>query len=116
MGILTFSEAYFFINVYVSSVMSKYNATTTHDRQTDTWADKTLLHSASQANIGVDFPLPTKRDSFYAEHETQLDSQLPSSGLSLYGQDSSLSGVRSSALGRPSIVTNVSYFNHIYIF
>ncbi|KAF7837963.1 RNA-binding KH domain-containing protein PEPPER-like [Senna tora] len=87
-----------------------YNATITQDRQTDTWADKSLLHRASQTSINADFPLPTKRDSFYAERENQLDSQLPSSGLSLYGKDSSFSGVRSSALSRAgaSIVTNVT--------
>lgn len=56
-------------------------------------------------------PLPTKRDSILAERESQLDSFLPSSTMSLYGQESSLSGVRSSALGRVSapIVTTVSY-------
>jgi len=55
-------------------------------------------------------PLPSKRDSILAERESQLDSLLPSSTMSLYGQDSSLSGVRS-ALGRVGapIVTTVSY-------
>lgn len=97
--------------------MCKYNATTTLERQTDTWSDKAMLPSASQTSFSADFPLPTKRDSFYAERENQLDKQLPSSGLSLYGQDSSLSGVRSSALGRSGapIVTTVSYFNNSHV-
>ncbi|XP_028788396.1 LOW QUALITY PROTEIN: RNA-binding KH domain-containing protein PEPPER-like [Neltuma alba] len=86
-----------------------YNATTTQDRQADAWADKTSLHNASQNSISVDVPLSTKRDSLFVERETHLDSQLPSSAMSLYGQDSSLPGVRSSTLGRGGapIVTNV---------
>ncbi|PNX98270.1 poly (rC)-binding protein 3-like [Trifolium pratense] len=55
-----------------------------------------------------DIPLPTKRDSIFADRESHLD-LLPSSTMSLYGQDSSLSGVRSSTLSRVGapIVTTV---------
>jgi hypothetical protein len=62
-----------------------------------------------------DIPLPTKRDSIFADRESHLDSLLSSS---IYGQDSSLSGVRSSTLGRVGapIVTTVSYFNHMHFF
>ncbi|KAM5578701.1 hypothetical protein ABKV19_008823 [Rosa sericea] len=35
------------------------------------------------------------------EKTSQLESQLPSSGLSIYGQEASLSSIRSSGLGRP---------------
>lgn len=60
-----------------------------------------------------DIPFPTKRDSVFADRESHLDSLLSSSTMSLYGQDSSLSGVRSSSLSRVGapIVTTVSYFN-----
>jgi hypothetical protein len=64
-----------------------------------------------------DIHLPTKRDSIFADRESHLD-LLSSSTMSLYGQDSSLSGVRSSTLGRVGapIVTTVSYFNHMHFF
>ncbi|KAK7265213.1 hypothetical protein RJT34_32829 [Clitoria ternatea] len=87
-----------------------YNATISQERQADTWADKPSLHSAAQPSIVADIPLPTKRDSLFADRESQLDSFLPPSTMSLYGQDSSLSSLRSSALSRPSappIVTTV---------
>ncbi|TKY72769.1 RNA-binding KH domain-containing protein PEPPER [Spatholobus suberectus] len=86
-----------------------YNAPISQDRQAETWSDKSLLHTTSQTSIFADIPLSTKRDSVVADRESQLDSLLPSSTMSLYGQDSSLSGVRSSALGRVGapIVTTV---------
>ncbi|WJX91048.1 hypothetical protein P8452_72879 [Trifolium repens] len=85
------------------------NATIAQDRQTDAWADKPSLHSASQSSIVTDIPLSSKRDSFFADRESQLDSLLSSSTMSLYGQDSSISGLRSSAFNRASasIVTTV---------
>lgn len=94
----------------------KGNATISQDRQTDAWADKPSLHSASQTSIVADIPLSNKRDSFYADRESQLESFISSSSMSLYGQDSSLSGLRSSALSRatPPIVTTVSSFKHSY--
>ncbi|CAJ1941757.1 unnamed protein product [Sphenostylis stenocarpa] len=87
-----------------------YNATISQERQVDnTWVDKPSLHSASQPNIVNDVPLSSKRDSLFADRESQLDSLLPSSTMSIYGHDSSLSGLRSSALSRTSapIVTTV---------
>lgn len=90
----------------------KCNATISQDRQTDAWADKPSLHSASQPSIVAD--IPTQRDSFFADRESQLDSLLSSSTMSLYGQDSSsISGLRSSAFNRASasIVTTVSNSN-----
>ncbi|RYR13712.1 hypothetical protein Ahy_B04g070558 isoform E [Arachis hypogaea] len=56
------------------------------------------LHIASQTSIFSDISLPTKRDSVFADRGSLLDSLLPSSTVSVYGQDSSLSAVRSSAL------------------
>lgn len=96
-------------------MLFKYNAPAPHERQAETWSDKSSLHTnpqIPQTSIFADIPLSTKRDSVYADRETQLDSLLPSSTMSLYGQDSSLSGVRSSALGRVGapIVTTVSYY------
>lgn len=86
------------------------NATISQDRQTDAWADKPSLRSASQPSIVADIPLSTKRDSFFVDRESQLDSLLSSSTMSLYGHDSSsISGLRSSAFNRASasIVTTV---------
>ncbi|XP_027334228.1 RNA-binding KH domain-containing protein PEPPER-like [Abrus precatorius] len=86
-----------------------YNAPILQDRQAETWSDKSLLHTNSQTSIFADIPLPTKRDSVLTDRESQLDSLFPSSTVSLYGQDSSLSSVSSSALGRVGapIVTTV---------
>ncbi|KAK7329739.1 hypothetical protein VNO77_23916 [Canavalia gladiata] len=86
-----------------------YNATISQERPADTWVEKPSLHSASQPSIVADIPLSTKRDSLFSDRESQLDSLLPPSTMSLYGQDSSFSGLRSSALSRPSapIVTTV---------
>ncbi|KAF7806678.1 RNA-binding KH domain-containing protein PEPPER-like [Senna tora] len=86
-----------------------YNSTISQDRQADTWADKSSMHTASQTSISADIPLSAKRDTLFADRESHLDTQLASSAVSLYGQDSSLSGVRSSALSRAGapIVTTV---------
>ncbi|KAL1359376.1 hypothetical protein HN51_004694 [Arachis hypogaea] len=74
-----------------------YTAPTTQPHQAETLADKSL-HIASQTSIFSDISLPTKRDSVFADRGSLLDSLLPSSTVSVYGQDSSLSAVRSSAL------------------
>ncbi|KAK7303936.1 hypothetical protein RJT34_14860 [Clitoria ternatea] len=86
-----------------------HNAPISQERQTETWSDKSLLHTTSHTSIFADVSLPTKKDSVLADCETQLESSLPSSAMSLYGQDSSLSRVRSSALSRVGapIVTTV---------
>ena len=94
----------------------KYNASISQERQVDTtWVDKPSLHSASQPSIANDIPLSSKRESLFADRESHLDSFLPPSTMSIYGQDSSLSSLRSSALSRssaPPIVTTVSNFKH----
>ncbi|XP_057979306.1 RNA-binding KH domain-containing protein PEPPER [Malania oleifera] len=86
-----------------------YNAMMLQDRQVETWADKSLMHSSSQTGISSDYPISVKRDPVFLDRETQMASKIPPSGLSLYGQDSGLSGLRSSGLGRPvaPIVTQV---------
>lgn len=83
----------------------QYTAPISQERQPDTWADKSLLHTGG----GTNYPLTTTRESLFLNRETQLESQLPSSGLSIYGQEASLSSLRSSGLGRPGapIVTQV---------
>jgi poly(rC)-binding protein 2/3/4 len=89
----------------------QYTAPISQDRQPDTWADKSLLHSATQTGGGTNYPLTTMRESLFLNRETQLESQLPSSGFSIYGQEASLSALRSSGLGRPGapIVTQVGH-------
>ncbi|KAF8392813.1 hypothetical protein HHK36_021050 [Tetracentron sinense] len=89
-----------------------YNATISQDRAVETWADKTqsLLRTASQTAVSSDYPLSLKRDSLFLDRETQLESQIRHSGLSPYGQDSGLAGLRSSGLGRAAvpIVTQIT--------
>ncbi|PON92615.1 Polyribonucleotide nucleotidyltransferase [Trema orientale] len=87
-----------------------YNAPTSQERQVETWVDKSSLHGASQTGLATNYPLPAKRDSLFLERESQLESQLPSSRISLYGQDQSLPGVRSTGLGRTvaPIVTQIA--------
>ncbi|KAL6977864.1 hypothetical protein U1Q18_026647 [Sarracenia purpurea var. burkii] len=76
-----------------------HNTAVSQERQVETWADKSLLHSSSQTGPGTDYPVSSKRDSLFLDHETQLESHIPSSGISLYGQDPGLSVIRSSGLG-----------------
>ncbi|XP_010933565.1 RNA-binding KH domain-containing protein PEPPER [Elaeis guineensis] len=88
-----------------------YNAPVTQDRPVDAWADKTqsLIHASQQPVIGNDYAPPLKRESLFLDRESQLDPQIPRSGLSLYGQDPSLSGLRASGLGRGgALVTQIT--------
>ncbi|KAL7224859.1 hypothetical protein ACSBR1_026187 [Camellia fascicularis] len=77
-----------------------YNTPASQERQVETWAEKSLLHSTSQTGMGADYPLAAKRDPLFHDRETQFESNIHSSGISLYGQDPGLSGMRSSGLGR----------------
>ncbi|XP_065850787.1 RNA-binding KH domain-containing protein PEPPER [Euphorbia lathyris] len=76
-----------------------YNATISQERTTDARADKTQpsFHSAPapQIVIGSDYTLSLKRDPSIYDRETLLDPNNPQSALSLYGQNSALSGIRS---------------------
>ena len=94
-------------------------APVSQDRIVDTWPDKSLLHTASQTAIPTDYPLSmsTKKDSLFLDRETRLESQLSAPGISLYGQDPTISGIRSSGLGRTGapIVTQVNILTIPYI-
>ncbi|GMP63581.1 hypothetical protein CsSME_00025213 [Camellia sinensis var. sinensis] len=72
------------------------------ERQVETWAEKSLLHSTSQIGMGANYPLAVKRDPLFHNCETQFESNIHSSAISLYGQDPGLSGMRSSGLGHAS--------------
>ncbi|XP_059637507.1 RNA-binding KH domain-containing protein PEPPER [Cornus florida] len=101
----------FLVDHSVIPLFEKSNNTTVQqDRQVETWSDKPLLHTSSQSGIGSDYSLPGKRDSLYLDRETQMESQIHSSGLSLYSQDPGLSGMRSSGLTRAAgpIVTQIA--------
>ncbi|XP_022753428.1 RNA-binding KH domain-containing protein PEPPER isoform X2 [Durio zibethinus] len=75
-----------------------HNATVTQDLQAETWAEKSSLLTASQSEIGIDLPVTARRDSLFLEHETQLESRIPSSGISsLYGQDPARSTIHSNS-------------------
>lgn len=78
----------------------------------DAWADKaqSLIHASQQPVIGSDYAPSSKWESLFLDHESQLDPQIRRSGLSLYGQDPALPGLRSSALGRSgALVTQVHF-------
>ncbi|KAM1724503.1 hypothetical protein ACFX11_022943 [Malus domestica] len=128
----------FLVDHSVIPLFEKMHSTISQERQPDTtWADKSLLHTASQTGVSTNYPLSSKRESLFLERETQLESQLPSAGISLYGkdlsiygkypsiygqdpsvyrqgsiygQDPSLSSIRSSGIGRPGapIVTQIA--------
>ncbi|KAF3975851.1 hypothetical protein ACB098_01G179900 [Castanea mollissima] len=87
-------------------------APVSQDRIVDTWPDKSSLHTASQTAIPTDYHLSmsTKKDSLFLDRETRLESQLSATGISLYGQDPTISGIRSSGLGRTGapIVTQIT--------
>lgn len=99
-------------------LLFKYNTPIAQDRQAETWSNKSSLHTTSHNSIFSDMPPSAKRDSVFVDRESQLDSLLPSSTMSLYGQDASHSNIRSSALSRVGapIVTTVSYFNYLHVF
>ncbi|KAJ9184174.1 hypothetical protein P3X46_007940 [Hevea brasiliensis] len=95
----------FLVDHSVIPVFEKtYNATISQERSADSRADKTQpsLHSAPAPQIGIssDYSLSLKRDPSIYDRETHLDPKIPQSGLSLYGQDSALGGLRSTGLGR----------------
>ncbi|KAK1286133.1 hypothetical protein QJS10_CPB20g01358 [Acorus calamus] len=94
------------IPLYEKSV----NAPAAQDHALDAWGDKTqpLTYPSSHTGLMNDYSLSLKRDSLYLDREAQLD--LQHSGLSLYGQDPGVSGLRSSRLGRSAgaLVTQVT--------
>ncbi|TYI79157.1 hypothetical protein E1A91_D05G002600v1 [Gossypium mustelinum] len=67
------------------------------DLQAETRAEKLSLLTASQSGIGIDLPVTARGDSLFLEHETQLESRIPSSGISFYTQDPTLSAIYSSS-------------------
>ncbi|CAK9188003.1 unnamed protein product [Ilex paraguariensis] len=96
-----------------------YNATISQDRAVESWPDKTqsLPHPTSasaaatplQTGSGSDFSLSVKRGNLFFDRESQLDSDITYSKVSLYGQDPGLGGLRSTGLGRTAapIITQV---------
>ncbi|KAL3830138.1 hypothetical protein ACJIZ3_018940 [Penstemon smallii] len=83
----------------------------TQERQVESWSDKTFLHSTPPTSLGAaDYPVSMKRDSFFLDRESQLESHLTSSRLSsLYGSELGL-GSRSSTIGRSGgpVVTQIA--------
>lgn len=73
------------------------NAIISQDLQAETRAEKLSLLTASQSGIGIDLPVTARGDSLFLEHETQLESRIPSSGISFYTQDPTLSAIYSSS-------------------
>ncbi|THG09659.1 hypothetical protein TEA_014603 [Camellia sinensis var. sinensis] len=104
-------------NLLLFCLFLQYNTPASQERQVETWAEKSLLHSTSQTGMGADYPLAAKRDPLFHDRETQFESNIHSSGISLYGQDPGLSGMRSSGLGRAGgpFVTQVG-FNYSFLY
>nr|KJB53719.1 hypothetical protein B456_009G002300 [Gossypium raimondii] len=65
--------------------------------KTDLQAETRAEITASQSGIGIDLPVTARGDSLFLEHETQLESRIPSSGISFYTQDPTLSAIYSSS-------------------
>ncbi|XP_057959244.1 RNA-binding KH domain-containing protein PEPPER-like [Malania oleifera] len=86
-----------------------YNATITQDR--NKVESQSLLQNAPTSAPGpqTDYSLSLRRDPLIFERETQLDSKLSHSGLSLYGKDPGLA-LRSSGLGRTAapVITQIT--------
>lgn len=95
---------------YISCLLLQNSPAPPQERPVENWADKSMLLSASQTGMGTDYPLSAKRESLFFDRETHLESHMPSSGISLYGQDPGPVGMRSTGLGRAGgpIVTQVS--------
>ncbi|KAL6507839.1 hypothetical protein OROGR_024034 [Orobanche gracilis] len=98
----------FLVDHSILSLFEKsYNAPATQERQVDAWSEKTKLHSTPQTSLSSDYPVPVKRD-FYLDLESQIESHIPTSRLSLYGQDHGLRS-HSSTIGHSagSVVTQI---------
>ncbi|KAF5936683.1 hypothetical protein HYC85_024189 [Camellia sinensis] len=97
-------------NLLLFCLFLQYNTPASQERQVETWAEKSLLYSTSQIGMGADYPLAVKRDPLFHDRETHFESNIHSSGISLYGQDPGLSGMCSSGLGRAggSFVTQIA--------
>lgn len=87
----------------------------------DTWSDKTSLHQTTPqvslgGGVGGDYPVMLKRESLFMDRENQMESHIPSSRLSLYGQELGL-GNRSSLMGRTGgpVVTQVCCHLHFHL-
>ncbi|CAN6677680.1 unnamed protein product [Malus baccata var. baccata] len=102
----------FLVDHSVIPLFEKTHSTISQERQPDTtWADKSLLHTASQTGVSTNYPLSSKRESLFLERETQLESQLPSAGISLYGKDLSIYGKYPSIYGQdPSVYRQGSIY------
>ncbi|XVF19033.1 hypothetical protein REPUB_Repub11eG0075600 [Reevesia pubescens] len=74
-----------------------HNTVVAQDLQAETRAEKSSLLTASQSGIVIDLPVTSRRDSLFLERDTQLESRIPSSGLSFYGQDAALSSIHSTS-------------------
>lgn len=98
-----------------SCPLSQNNPAVPQERPVENWADKSMLHGASQTGLGSDYPHTAKRESLFLDRESHLESHIPSSGISLYGQDPGLVGMRSTGLGRAGgpIVTQVSLNSYL---
>ncbi|KAL8505298.1 hypothetical protein ACS0TY_016511 [Phlomoides rotata] len=85
-----------------------YNVPATQERQVDAWSDKTSLHVTPQTSLGADYSVSAKRDSLFMNRESQIESHIAPSRLSLYGTELGL-GNHSSIIGRSGgpIVTQV---------
>lgn len=100
---------------YISCLLLQNSPAPPQERPVENWADKSMLLSASQTGMGTDYPLSAKRESLFFDRETHLESHMPSSGISLYGQDPGPAGMRSTGLGRAGgpIVTQVSLNSYL---
>ncbi|KAL0426657.1 UNVERIFIED_CONTAM: RNA-binding KH domain-containing protein PEPPER [Sesamum latifolium] len=86
-----------------------YNAPASQERQVDAWSEKTLLHAIPQTSLGADYSASMKRDSLFLDRDSQMESHIPSSRLSLYGPEHGL-GSRSSTIGHSGgpVVTQIA--------
>ncbi|GMH17944.1 hypothetical protein Nepgr_019785 [Nepenthes gracilis] len=86
-----------------------YSSNISQELQVEAWPDKPTLVT-SRTGIETDYPFSGKKDHLYIDRETQLESQITSSGLQSYGQDSRLTSVHSLGLNRTNapIITQVA--------
>ncbi|XWS28143.1 hypothetical protein CRYUN_Cryun25bG0040300 [Craigia yunnanensis] len=88
----------FLIDHSVLNLFEKtHNAIVTQDLHAETQAEKSSLLTTSQSGIGIDLPVTASRDSLFLDRETQLESRIPSSGISFYGQDPALPTIPSNS-------------------
>ncbi|KAM3397505.1 RNA-binding KH domain-containing protein PEPPER [Capsicum chinense] len=89
------------------SMIPIFEKTCSQDRPVESWAEKSQSLN-SEAGAVSDYSFSMNRDTYLLDCEAAMDSKLPRSTLSLYGQDPGHGGIRTSAGRIGPVVTQMT--------